>query len=68
MASLASSKAYNEIPKRHYKFEINITFTKNSDLDVIGYNDADWANNPADRKKIYRRLCFYIVRHGNFLV
>jgi len=32
--------------------DLKLTFTKNSNLDVIGYSDADWANYPADRKSI----------------
>jgi len=57
--------SYSKEPKWHHwlaikrimrylkgTIDLKLTFTKDSNLDVIGYSDADWANDPTDRKSI----------------
>jgi len=57
--------SYSKEPKWHHwqaikrimrylkgTIDLKLTFTKNSNPDVIGYSDADWANDPTDRKSI----------------
>lgn len=39
--------------------DIKLTYNKNSSAKITGFNDADWANDPSDRKSITG--CIFII-------
>ena len=44
--------------------EHGILFSKNGNLDIHGYTDADWAGNPNDRRST---ACYFTFVGGNLV-
>jgi len=40
--------------------DLKLTFNKSFDAKITGYSNADWANDPSDRKSIIDQLHFML--------
>lgn len=32
--------------------DLKLTYSKNADVNIVSFRDADWANDPSDRKSV----------------